>query len=102
VRKRGVFVATQTSGKPARGGDPTVPCVGLSTNHNGHERTLTGTRTMSEHTRIIEITADNPRTAEQIVHQLRKEAENAARYGEQVTVRRVDVSDKEVSGFDSS
>ena len=55
---------------------------------------------MSEHTRVVEITADNPRTAEQIIHQLRKEAENAGRYGEDVTIRRVDVSDKEVSGFD--
>ena len=54
---------------------------------------------MSEHTRVVEITADNPRTAEQIIHQLRKEAENAGRYGEKVEIRRVDVSDKDVEGF---
>ena len=55
---------------------------------------------MSEHTRVVEITADNPRTAEQIIHQLRKEAENAGRYGEEVEIRRVDVSDKDVDGFE--
>ena len=54
---------------------------------------------MSDHTRVVEITADNPRPAEQIIHQLRKEAENAGRYGEDVTIRRVDVSDKDVEGF---
>ena len=54
---------------------------------------------MSNYKRTIEITSDNPRTVEQIVHQLRKEAENAGRYGENVKIRRVDVSDKEVSGF---
>jgi len=42
-------VATQTRGGEAHGGETTVECVGLSTNHNGHERTLMGTRTMSEH-----------------------------------------------------
>jgi len=33
------------------------------------------------------------------VHQLRREVENAARYGEDVNVRRVDVTDKDVAGF---
>jgi len=51
------------------------------------------------HRRVVEITSDNPRTVEQIVHQLRREVENAARYGEEVNVRRVDVTDKDVAGF---
>jgi len=51
------------------------------------------------HRRVVEITSDNPRTVEQIVHQLRKEAQNAARYGETVEVRQVDVADKDVEGF---
>jgi ribosomal protein S10 len=51
------------------------------------------------HRRVVEITSDNPRTVEQIVHQLRKEAQNAERYGEQVEIRRVDVADKDVEGF---
>jgi len=52
------------------------------------------------HRRVVEITSDNPRTVEQIIHELRKEADNAARYGEDVNVRRVDVSDKDVAGFE--
>jgi ribosomal protein S10 len=51
------------------------------------------------HRRVVEITSDNPRTVEQIVHQLRREVENAERYGEQVEIRRVDVADKDVEGF---
>jgi len=51
------------------------------------------------HRRVVEITSDNPRTVEQIVHELRKEADNAARYGEDVNIRRVDLSDKDVTGF---
>jgi len=51
------------------------------------------------HRRVVEITSDNPRTVEQIVHQLRREVENAARYGETVEVRQVDLEDKNVEGF---
>jgi len=51
------------------------------------------------HRRVVEITSDNPRTVEQIVHELKKEADNAARYGETVEVRQVDLEDKDVEGF---
>jgi predicted lipid-binding transport protein (Tim44 family) len=36
---------------------------------------------------------------EEELDELRKEADNAARYGEDVNVRRVDVTDKDVAGF---
>jgi len=45
------------------------------------------------HTRIIEITADNPRAADKIVHELRKEADNAGRWGHDVSVREVSLSE---------
>jgi len=51
------------------------------------------------HRRVVEITSDNPRTVEQIIHELKKEADNAARYGETVEVRQVDLEDKDVEGF---
>jgi predicted lipid-binding transport protein (Tim44 family) len=51
------------------------------------------------HRRVVEITSDNPRTVEQIVHELKKEADNAARYGETVEVRQVDLEAKDVEGF---
>ena len=54
------------------------------------------------HRRVVEITSDNPRTVEQIIHELRKEADNAARYGEEVNIRRVELSDKEVAGLGDS
>jgi len=47
----------------------------------------------NKHTRIIEITADNPRAADKIVHELRKEADNAGRWGHDVSVREVSLSE---------
>jgi ribosomal protein S10 len=51
------------------------------------------------HRRVVEITSDNPRTVEQIIHELKKEADNAARYGETVEVRQVNLEGKDVEGF---
>jgi predicted lipid-binding transport protein (Tim44 family) len=53
------------------------------------------------HRRVVEITSDNPRTVEQIIHELKKEADNAARYGETVEVRQVDLEGKDVEGFNN-
>jgi len=46
-----------------------------------------------KHTRVVEITADNPRAADKIVHELRKEADNAGRWGHDASVREVSLSE---------
>lgn len=53
------------------------------------------------YTQVVEIKSDNPNAVEQVINNLSKEVSNAERYGVSVTVRRVDVSDKEVSGFNN-
>ena len=53
-----------------------------------------------KHKRVIEISSDNPNTLEKVYHELLKAQDQASRYGENVSVRRVNTEDKEVVGFD--
>lgn len=53
-----------------------------------------------KHKRVIEISSDNPNTLEKVYHELLKAQDQASRYGESVSVRRVNVEGKEVEGFD--
>ena len=53
-----------------------------------------------KHSIVLEIKSENKHLLEELYHQFHKESEQAARYGENVSVRRVNVEDKEVSGFD--
>ena len=54
-----------------------------------------------KHKRVIEISSDNPNTLEKVYHELLKAQDQASRYGESVTVRRVEIKEgQEVEGFD--
>jgi len=51
------------------------------------------------HTQIIQIKSDSQNHVQNFLHEIRKHADEASRYGVEIDVRRVDVSDKEVDGF---
>jgi hypothetical protein len=55
---------------------------------------------MSEHSIIIEIQSDQENAAEQMVNQLHKEASEAKRYGVDIQVRRVQIAESGVEGFE--
>ena len=55
---------------------------------------------MSDYKQTIEISGENQNSVENFIHEIRKQASDAGRYGVNIEIRRVDVSDKEVSGFD--
>ena len=55
---------------------------------------------MSDYNQTIEISGENQNSVENFIHEIRKQASDAGRYGVNIQIRRVDVSDKEVSGFD--
>jgi len=54
-----------------------------------------------KHTITIEVKSDNRHLLEQLYHQIHKESEQAARYGEDVTVTRVQEEVEERGGFDN-
>ena len=60
--------------------------------------TIRGLHRMS-HTQTIQIKADAENHVQSFLHEIRKQADEASRYGVEIEVRRVDVSDKEVDGF---
>jgi len=51
------------------------------------------------YTQTIQIKADAENHVQSFLHEIRKQADEASRYGVEIEVRRVDVSDKEVDGF---
>lgn len=51
------------------------------------------------YSQVVEITSDNQNAVEQVINTLRKESQEAQRYGVDISIRRVDVSDKDVNGF---
>ena len=53
------------------------------------------------YTQTIQINADAENHVQSFLHEIRKQADEASRYGVEIEVRRVDVSDKEVDGFES-
>jgi len=53
-----------------------------------------------KHTITIEIVSDNRHLLEQLYHQIHRESENAARFGENVTVTRVQEEVEERGGFE--
>jgi len=53
-----------------------------------------------KHTITIEIKSDNRHLLEQLYHQIHKESEQAARYGEDVTVTRVQEQAEHTEGFE--
>jgi len=53
------------------------------------------------YTQTIEIKADAENHVENFLHEVRKQADEASRYGVEIEISRVDVSDKEVDGFES-
>jgi len=55
---------------------------------------------MSDYSITVEISGEGEKVVKKVYHELVKESDNAARYGHTVNVRRVEVSDKDVSGFD--
>ena len=55
-----------------------------------------------KHSLVLEIQSKNKQLLEKLYHEFHKESEQAARYGESVSVRRVNIEDKEVVGFDES
>ena len=55
---------------------------------------------MSDYTQTIEISGENQNSVENFIHEIRKQASDAGRYGVNIEIRRVDVSDKDVDGFD--
>ena len=54
---------------------------------------------MSNYKQTIEISGENQNSVENFIHEIRKQSDDASRYGVSIEIRRVDVSDKEVSGF---
>ena len=53
------------------------------------------------YTQTIQIKADAENHVQSFLHEIRKQADEASRYGVEIDVRRVDVRDKEVDGFES-
>jgi len=54
-----------------------------------------------KHTITIEIKSDNRHLLEELYHQVRKESSKANRYGEDVTVTRVQETAEHTEGFDN-
>ena len=54
---------------------------------------------MSDYKQTIEISGENQNSVENFIHEIRKQASDAGRYGVNIEIRRVDVSDKDVEGF---
>ena len=54
---------------------------------------------MSDYKQTIEISGENQNSVENFIHEIRKQASDAGRYGVNIEIRRVDVSDEEVQGF---
>ena len=55
-----------------------------------------------KHTITIEIKSDNRHLLEELYHQIHKESEKAARYGENVIVTRVQEEAEHTEGFDEA
>jgi hypothetical protein len=55
---------------------------------------------MSDYSQTIEITSDSQNHVESFIHEIIKQSNDAGRYGVKIEVKRVDVSDKDVDGFE--
>jgi hypothetical protein len=54
---------------------------------------------MSDYSQTIQITSDSQNHVESFIHEIIKQSNDAGRYGVEIEVTRVDVSDKNVEGF---
>jgi len=54
------------------------------------------------HTITVEIEAESANHAESLLHELRKQVDDAQRYGVDVSVRRVEQESEHKEGFDES
>ena len=55
---------------------------------------------MSNYKHTIEISGESQNHVEQAIHEFRKHVDDAQRYGVELEIQRVDVSDKEVDDFE--
>ena len=55
---------------------------------------------MSGHTRIIAVSSEHENSVENFVHEIRKQADEAHRFGVEIEVERIDVEEVDVEGFD--
>jgi ribosome-associated translation inhibitor RaiA len=58
-----------------------------------------GRFSMSDYSQTIEISAESQNHVEQAIHEFQKHIDDARRYGVDIQIRRVDVSEKDVEGF---
>lgn len=55
---------------------------------------------MSDYKQTIQIRSDSQNHVESFIHEIIKQSNDAGRYGVEIEVTRVDVSDKNVDGFE--
>ena len=56
---------------------------------------------MTDYSIIVEISSDHQNAVENYLHEMKKQANEGKRFGVDISVRRVDVEDKNVRGFDN-
>jgi hypothetical protein len=54
---------------------------------------------MSDYSQTIQITSDSQNHVESFIHEIIRQSNDAGRYGVEIEVTRVDVSDTDVEGF---
>ena len=55
---------------------------------------------MSEHTRIIAVSSEHENSVENFIHEIRKQADEAHRFGVEINVERVELQEAEIDGFE--
>jgi len=55
---------------------------------------------MSEHTRIIAVSSEHENSVENFIHEIRKQADEAHRFGVEINVERVELQEADIDGFE--
>jgi len=55
---------------------------------------------MSEHTRIIAVSSEHQNSVENFIHEIRKQADEAHRFGVEINVERVELQEADIDGFE--
>lgn len=55
---------------------------------------------MTDYSIIVEISSDHENAVENYLHEMKKQADEGQRFGVDIQIRRVEIEDKNIKGFD--